>query len=146
MEDNMHKASLGLLVVAALTGSAAIADGKPPKLSEREARNLSRALEGKQPGPPTSCVRMGLGSDGLRAISDEVLIYKIDSKLTYRNDVSGRCSGLSSGGALLLKPTNNQYCRGDIAQVLDLSSRIPIGSCALGDFVPYRTPTPAPAG
>jgi hypothetical protein len=41
---------------------------------------------------------------------------------------------------MVLKPTVDQYCRGDIVRSVDLSTGMQAGSCGLGSFVPYRTP------
>lgn len=135
----MKTASLAVLALAGIAGCAMAANDRPPRLSEKQAKELATALKDKVPGKPVSCVRMSLGSDGLHAVSDDVFIYKINRDLVYRNDVNGSCRGLSTGSTMLLKPTNNQYCRGDIVHVVDLTTNMRAGSCGLGDFVPYRT-------
>jgi hypothetical protein len=35
------------------------------------------------------------------------------------------------------RTSSSQLCRGDIATVIDTSTRTPVGSCVFGDFVPY---------
>lgn len=131
----MIKPSLALLFLLG-AASAASAD----TVADRQARALAKALEGKVPGKPQACVTMNLGSEGPHAVTDSVLIYRVNRDLVYRNDLSNACTGISRGQTLLLKPTNNQYCRGDIAHSVDLTIGMNTGSCALGDFVPYRTP------
>lgn len=110
-----------------------------PRLSDREARDLARALDGKVPGEPVSCVS-AMRSDDLRALGDNTLIYRFSKDLVYRNTLEGACTGLSMGDTLVMRRTTNQYCRGDIATVVNLQSGAQTGSCSLGDFVPYRTP------
>jgi len=110
-----------------------------PRLSEREAQDLARALDGKVAGEPVACVTSVRSSD-LRALGDNTLIYRINKDLVYRNTLSGACNGLSMGDTLVMRRVTSQYCRGDIATVVNLPSGMQTGSCALGDFVPYRTP------
>jgi hypothetical protein len=127
--------ALMLLPLAACVQST----GGEPQLGEREARDLARALDGKVPGEPVACVT-AMRSNDLRALGDNTLIYRINKDLVYRNTLEGPCSGLSMGDTLVMRRVTSQYCRGDIATVVNLPSGAQTGSCALGDFVPYRTP------
>jgi hypothetical protein len=52
----------------------------------------------------------------------------------------GSCSGLGSGHYALVTKQYGQLCRGDIGQVMDLSTGMHVGSCVMGDFVPYVSP------
>jgi len=128
--------ALMLLPLAACAQSTTASE---PRLSEREARDLARALDGKVPGEPVSCITSQRSSD-LRALGDNTLIYRVNKDLVYRNTLNGACRGLSMGDTLVLRRVTSQYCRGDIATVVNLPSGSQTGSCALGDFVPYRTP------
>jgi hypothetical protein len=127
--------ALMLVPVAACTQTTTA----EPKLSEREARDLAKALDGKVAGEPVSCISAYRNSN-LRALGDNTLIYRVNKDLVYRNTLSNSCTGLSMGDTLVLERVTSQYCRGDIARVVNLSSGFQTGSCALGDFVPYRTP------
>lgn len=109
-----------------------------PKLSEREARDLAKALDGKVAGEPVSCISAFDGTR-LRALGDNTLIYRVNKDLVYRNTLQGACSGLSMGDTMVLQRSTSQYCRGDIARVVNLQTGMLSGSCALGDFVPYKT-------
>lgn len=131
---------LAALALVLAAGSAFAKDRPAPRLTDKEAKALAKALDGKVPGKPVSCVSRILGTDGLHAVSDGVLIYKVNRNLVYRNDLSGTCSGISRGNTLVLKPTNDQYCSGDIVRSVDLTIGMQAGSCGLGEFVPYRTP------
>jgi hypothetical protein len=42
--------------------------------------------------------------------------------------------------ALVTRQFSGSLCRGDIATVADLSSGMTVGSCVMGDFVPYTSP------
>lgn len=136
----MNKISLAALSLIGMAGCAMAANDRAPRLSERQAKELAEALKDKVPGKPVSCVSRVLGTNGLHAISDNVLIYKVNRDLVYRNDLSGSCNGISRGNTMVLKPTVDQYCRGDIVRAFDFSTRMEVGSCGLGSFVPYRTP------
>ncbi len=131
-----------LLLLALTAGGSAGAKTGEAKLSTREAKELASALDGKVAGKPVNCVSSFQGSN-LRAIGNNTLVYKVSKKLTYRNNLLGTCNGLSFGDTLVLKVFGSQYCRGDIAQVVDLQSGALTGSCALGDFVPYTAPASA---
>jgi len=110
------------------------------RLGTREARDLARAIEGKVAGEPVSCVNAYRGSPDLHPIGDHILLYKVSKDLVYRNNLQGACNGLAQGDTLVLNRVTSQYCRGDIARVVNLQSGMQSGSCALGDFIPYRTP------
>jgi hypothetical protein len=143
----MKSIKLAALALLSVAGCATAGhEDNPPRLSDREERTLARALEGKVAGPPVACVSRVIGSDGLQPISDSILIYRINRNLTYRNNLNGACSGIARGNTLVLEPKVDQFCRGDIARSVDLTTRMQVGSCALGDFIPYRTPGTGPAG
>lgn len=112
---------------------------EPTPLTEKQATELEKALVGKVPGEKVSCIS-NYPSNSLRVISNNVLLYRVSSKLVYRNDLIGSCNGLTRGDTLVVKTFGSQYCRGDIAQSVNLTVGIQSGGCALGDFIPYRTP------
>lgn len=122
------------LMLAACSGSY-----EPPKLTERQASELERALAGKVAGEKVSCIRREPQAN-LTAISGNVLLYRVSRRLIYRNDLIGNCSGLSRGDTLVVQTFGSQYCRGDMARSADLVSGMVTGACALGDFTPYRAP------
>jgi len=125
---------LAPLLLAGCSGSY-----EPPKLTEKQTSELERALAGKVAGEKTSCVTR-VSQANLTAISNSVLLYRVSGRLVYRNDLIGSCSGLSRGDTLIIKTWGSQYCRGDMATSADLTTGMVTGSCALGDFTPYRSP------
>ncbi|WP_150293014.1 hypothetical protein [Sphingobium estronivorans] len=125
---------LAPLLIAGCSGSY-----EPPRLTEKQTGELERALAGKVAGEKTSCVSRPSQAT-LTAISGSVLLYRVNGRLVYRNDLIGSCPGLTRGDTLIIKSWGSQYCRGDIATSADLPSGMVTGSCALGDFTPYRTP------
>ena len=128
------------MIALTLLSLAGAAFSRPAPIAERQARELAKALDGKAAGKPVTCVSRVLGTDGLRAVTDDVLLYRVNRDLIYRNDLSDSCNGISRGSTLVLKPTNDQYCRGDIAYSVDLTTGMRGASCVLGSFMPYRTP------
>jgi hypothetical protein len=75
-------------------------------------------------------------------IDDNTVLFR-NGRTVYRNDFQGgSCSRLGSGNyALLTRRTGGiGLCRGDIAEVKDLTVGITVGSCVMGDFVPYTRP------
>lgn len=125
---------LTAVALAACTGPY-----EPAPLTAKQTTKLDKALAGLTPGKPVACISQ-FPSKALTVISNDVVLYKVSSRLTYRNDLIGGCSGLTSGDALVTVSSNTQLCRGDIARTANLMVGFQTGSCALGDFVPYRKP------
>ena len=129
--------SVSLLVVAAALAGCSTAPDR--QRSAQAADQLGRALAGKVALPPVSCLPGSRAGD--MTVIDEGTILFRHGRTVYRNDLEGgRCTGLGGGNALLTRQ-HGALCRGEIAQVVNLGSGTTIGSCVLGDFVPY-----APAG
>lgn len=129
------------LALALLPLAAACTAGPPtqPALGAREARDLEKELAGKVPGKPVACIP-SFDSSAMRVLGDSTVIYRVNKDLVYRGTLEWGCSGLSSGDALVMnRPMPTQYCRGDIARSMNLTNGTTSGSCAFGDFVPYRT-------
>lgn len=126
-----------LLITAALAGCSTAP--QPGRSAGAEA-HLQQLLAGKTAGAPRSCLP-GYRSNDMVVIDDNTVVFKT-GRTVYRNDFQGgACSNLGSGYYALL---TRQYggsglCRGDIAEVKDLTNGITVGSCVLGDFVPYTS-------
>ncbi|MET0372238.1 MAG: hypothetical protein ABW039_12790 [Sphingobium sp.] len=112
---------------------------EPAPLTAKQAGKLDKALAGLTPGTKVACISRFPSTD-LTVISGNVLLYRVSRKLVYRNDLIGSCTGLTRGDALVTRSWGSDICRGDIAHSADLSIGMPTGSCALGDFTPYRKP------
>lgn len=130
--------SLSLLLVAAALGSCATGP-EPARTAEAQA-HLDKLIAGKVPSEPISCLRHQRAND-MVVIDDGTVLFK-DGRTVYRNDFQGgSCSNLGRGNyALVTRTSGSGLCRGDIAEVRDLSAGMAVGSCVLGDFVPYRAP------
>lgn len=125
---------LASLALAGCTGSY-----EPTPLTEKQAAELEKALVGKVPGEKVSCIS-NQPQSSMRVISNNVLLYRVSNRLVYRNDLIGSCNGLTRGDTLVVRTFGSQYCRGDMAQSVNLMVGTQSGGCALGDFTPYRTP------
>jgi len=128
-----------LLTVAALGSCAAPSPQEVAAAQAREVVDLQKALNGAVPaGPAVPCLPSAR-SDGQTNVSDNIILFRVGGTL-YRNDPPGGCPGLGRGTYALITRTYGAgtLCRGDIAQVADLSTGMTVGSCTLGDFVPYR--------
>jgi hypothetical protein len=101
---------------------------------------LGTELAGLVPGEPTACLpepgRSQLSSKGYGA----TIVYSASRALKYRSDTTGGCERLARGDTLITRTPIGRVCRGDIATTVDRTTGFQTGSCAFGDFVPYRRP------
>lgn len=130
--------ALSLLLCGTVSASSA---GRESRWASEDAR-LEKALAGKAAGKPVSCIQLR-DARGTESFDNGrgTLLFKVSRKLVYRTDTNGNCRRVGSGGDALITRsfTGGQLCRGDIAQSANLTSYgFPTGSCAMGDFVPYR--------
>jgi hypothetical protein len=123
-----------LAVAGALAGCSTYANRTE---AERSAAQLQRELAGKVAGAPVRCLPTYRTRD-MVAVDDNVVLFR-DGRTTYVNRMKGGCYALGSPGYALVTKSIGGYglCRGDIAQVVDTTSRMLAGSCSFGDFVPY---------
>lgn len=135
---------MSLLISAAAAAAALGACTTAPQPETRSAKaeaHLQKLLAGKVAGRPVSCLP-SYSSHDMVVIDDNTLIFRDGNRRVYRNDLNGGgCSQIGSGHyALLTKSSGSGLCRGEIAQVVDVSNGITVGSCVIGDFVPYTRP------
>jgi hypothetical protein len=121
-----------LLATAALAACSTAPEGRSP----RAEAHLQEVLAGKVPQQAVDCLP-GFRSSDMVVIDDNTILFR-DGRKVYRNDLNGgTCNGLGGGHYALLTRQSGQLCRGDIGEVKDLSSGMTVGSCVMGDFVPY---------
>ena len=125
---------------AVCTGAVALL--APPRQSR------SRAAPRRKRNLPGAGRRVA-GSGGLHqrfrsqvkmtVIDDNTLLFR-DGKVVYLQSPPGGCGNISNRTNALTtqRSSTNQLCAGDINQVVQPSSGIFRGSCAFGQFVPYR--------
>ena len=132
--------SMSLLLITATIGSCAPV--QPVERTPQAEAHLQTLLSGKVAGPPVSCLPEYRAND-MVVIDDSTILFRDGRRTIYRNDLQGgSCSRLGSGNyALLTRRTGGiGLCRGDIAEVKDLTNGFTVGSCVMGDFVPYTKP------
>lgn len=92
-------------------------------------------------GEKTSCL-MSSQVDQIKPVTDELFLVRVGVNSWYLNEVSGSCSGASSGFTRLeYRTTGGSLCRLQIVNVVDNNGGFFRGSCSLGDFEKLR---PAP--
>ncbi|HET9354699.1 MAG TPA: hypothetical protein VFO42_00890 [Sphingomicrobium sp.] len=112
--------------------------GDIPARSDRAQATYERALAGKTAGRAEKCLPLHRTRD-MEKIDDTTILFR-DGNTTYVNTTLGACNGMGDQSyALVTRNVGPQLCRGDIATVTDMTSGMTVGSCALGDFVPYRS-------
>ena len=128
----------GILAIAAAAGSCTMAPPPPSPAQFAEAQaKFSQLTTGKVAGAPQNCVT-SLEANDMIIIDDATLAFRNGNQRVYINHMQGECPGISGGwNTLVTKSPSGSLCRGDIASVVDLRSRMHAGSCIFGDFVPY---------
>lgn len=132
------------LILLAMATSVAACSTAPPVPTQRSARGeqrLTKELAGRTAGAPVSCLPTYRSNDMI-AIDDSTILFRDGTRRIWRNDLQGGgCNLLGAGGyTLVTRTSGGGLCRGDIGQVMDLRSGITVGSCVMGDFVPYTRP------
>ena len=125
---------------AAALGAAAVvaAPIQKPQKPDRNQIEYEKLLAGKTPGKPQDCIDTRWTQPQLTAYQGK-LLYRVSKKLVYVTDTGGGCEAVARGDTIVTRQFQTRLCRGDIAQTVNLPARIPSGSCAMGEFVPYRS-------
>lgn len=133
-------ASLTVLASAGLLASCATT-GQPEPRSPQAQAELDRWLTGKVAGQPQSCLPNYRAQD-MVVIDENTILFRDGSNRVWRTDLKGPCNNLGRPGTALLTRQfgGTGLCSGEIAQVIDTGGGFTVGSCAMGDFVPYTGP------
>jgi len=122
--------------VAAITAALLVSSTAPAKEgSPKSAEALAKALAGRAPGAPVSCI-----SDRARmhVVDDWTILYR-DRGTVFVQKPRGGCHGLSNNMSLIRNQfVTTRLCRGDINRVVDLRTGFGTGACVFSEFVPYR--------
>src|SRR5689334_16226175 len=134
----MH--AIAALVLAAALGSCATAP-EPYRQDPRAQQELAQLLAGMTAGPPVSCLPTYNAND-MRVIDGRNVAFRLGSRQVYLMQLSPGCHLLGTGGyALLTKQFGGMgMCQGDIAQVVDTTARMTVGSCGVERITLYRSP------
>lgn len=130
---------ISLLLVGATLGSCST--GPQPGPSAQAQAHLQKLIAGKVAGKPASCLPPYRSND-MVVIDDQTVAFREGGNRVWVTNLVSGCSNLGSGHyALVTRSFGGMgLCRGDIAQVADLTNGITVGSCVFGDFVPYTKP------
>ena len=131
---------IALLLLA--TGLASCTTAPPSAThAARSQAELQSLIAGKVAEKPVSCLPSYNAND-MVVVDENTIAFRSGASRVYIAHMNGPCSNLGGAGyALLTRNTGGLgLCRGEIAQVIDTSSHIPVGSCSFGDFVPYVRP------
>lgn len=128
--------TLGVLLVASALTACSTAP-QPVERSERAEARLQQELAGLSvAGPAESCIP-NYRADQMVVVDDNTILFRETQNRLWRNEVQGSCSSLGMGNTLVLRSSGGSLCRGEIGEVVDLRSGVTMGSCVLGDFIPY---------
>jgi hypothetical protein len=129
-----------LIAVAAVAGCMAAPPPQAAPLDARQQSRMAQLLGGKVAGTPQSCLPNWRTHD-MTAIDDSTLIFRESPGRVWVQRPQNPCNLVSMGPyALVTRGSTGQLCRGDIAQVVETFSGSNVGSCVMGDFVPYVRP------
>lgn len=126
--------SMSLLLLAATLG--ACSTGPQPGRNTQAQAHLDKVLSGKVAQKSIDCLPNYRPGD-MVVIDDSTILFHQGSKI-YRNNLNGgACNGIGSGNYALVTNQYDRLCRGDISKVVDLTNGVMVGSCVMGDFIPY---------
>jgi hypothetical protein len=128
---------LSIIPILAL-GLAACADTPPIDPDAPPGPELTAAITGRTAGPADNCVPQRDLTGNRSVDNGAAIVFDGPGNLIYVNRPSAGCPALKFGRTLVTRTIGSSLCRGDIAEVVDLTSGTHHGSCSLGDFVPYR--------
>ena len=131
---------LPLTAAAILAGCTVGPPPAPVPLDAKQQARLTQLIGGKVAGTPRSCLP-NWRSHAMTAIDDMTLVFRESPGRVWVQTPQNPCNLVSMGPyALVTRTPTGQLCRGDIAQVVDPMSGANVGSCVMGDFVPYVRP------
>ena len=128
---------LSALLIAGAVSSCSMAP--PPDamaLSSQDEARLAALTAGKVAGAPVACLPRHRSND-MRTLDNGTVAFKVGSRV-YINNMDGGCPNLRPPYALLTRQFGGAgLCRGDVAQIVDPTNGVSVGSCVWGDFIPY---------
>lgn len=129
-----------LVMVAAVAGCTAQPPPQAALADPRAQARLAQMLDGKVAGQPQSCLP-SYRADNMTVIDDRTIVFRDSPSRVWVMHPQNECNLLSAGPyALVTRTSTAQLCRGEIGQVVDTMSGTTVGSCVMGDFVPYARP------
>lgn len=124
-------------VVAGCTPTVAETRAAGERQARQEAR-LDRALAGLTPGRPQTCLSDIDRRNARMEVYGDTVLFRLSRNRVFRNDMNGGCVSGAIDPIFITQTPSSSLCRGDIVQLVERTSRFPIGGCSYGDFVPYE--------
>ena len=133
----MQKFIIALPLALMLAAPAVNSGVKEVALSEKDQAKFDKKIANRTAGEPISCINR-FDQKNLTVIGDKYLVYgrSRNAKTIYVNEPRGGCRDADSN-SLITKRFSTNLCRGEIAEVKDLTTGIHYDSCAFGSFTPY---------
>jgi len=130
---------ISLLLAAGAVTLLGSASPEQVTRSPKAQQDLAKALAGRVAGTPVECINDFRSEARMTVIDDNTLLFR-SGDVIYLQNPRGGCANLSNRTNALTtqRRSTNQLCAGDINQVVQPSSGIFLGSCAFGQFTPYR--------
>ena len=130
--------SIPLLLLGATLVSCTTAPPSPTRTADREDR-LQRLIAGKVAGPPQSCIpNITTRGNNMVVIDDQTVAFRATGGRVYVGHLGAGCDNIGMGNSLVTRQSAaSSLCRGDIAQLQNLSSGANVGSCTFQEFIPY---------
>jgi hypothetical protein len=132
---------ISLLILGSTLASCMTAPPPPQARSAQGERELQTLLAGKVAQRPTSCLQTYQAND-MRVIDPTTVAFRQGYSRVYLAHMRAPCDLLDRPGYVLVTKEFGaaELCSGDIARVVDSSTRMTVGSCVFGDFTPYYRP------
>ena len=130
--------SMPLLIAGTILASCTTAPPPATGPSPKAQMELARAIQGKVPGRPISCLP-NYNANDMTTIDSRTLAFRVGSATTYIVHLTPGCEMIDAGPYALLSRQfgGGGLCRGDIQSVIDTLNRSTVGSCTIADIVPY---------
>lgn len=135
---NLRLSLLAAAGGAAFVAASSIAPAQSDVYGAKASSKLAKALAGRSPGNPVSCISNIRGSD-MQVIDDNTILFR-EGGTVYVQKPAGGCHGLGKGTYALVTRISgsSRLCRGQIGELRDRVSGFTYGSCVFSDFIPYR--------
>jgi hypothetical protein len=132
--------SIPLLLIGACLASCMTAPPSQTGTAQNEGR-LHRLIAGKVAGTPQSCIpNITTRGNTMVVIDDQTVAFKATGGRVYVGHLGAGCDNIGMGNSLVTRQSAaSSLCRGDIAQLQNLSSGATVGSCTFQEFIPYSS-------
>jgi hypothetical protein len=124
-----------LLLAAAVAAISVPATAAIDRGARAEAR-LTKALEGRVPGKPVSCINLS-NIRSSEIIDRTAILYRMGGGRLYVNTPRMGQESLDDDDILVTRTSGSQLCSLDTVRLFDRGARFETGFVGLGEFVPY---------